>query len=183
MTEGIIVLDMINDFVYGELASKGAQNIVTALEELLDAADESGIPIIFCRDNHSSADPEIEVWGQHAMAGEEGSQVIPELSVYEGIEVPKRFYDAFHLTDLHPVLKELSVDEVILTGVSTDICVQHTAAGAFFRGFDIVVVEDCTASMDETTHEEALNYMKKMYGASTISSKELQKKWKKERVL
>ncbi len=182
MTEGIIVLDMINDFVYGSLASKGAKKIIPTLERLLDVAQENGHPIIFCKDNHSSADPEIEVWGKHAMAGDEGSKVIPELSVYEGIEVPKRFYDAFHLTDLHPVLRELSVDKVILTGVSTDICVQHTAAGAFFRGFHIAVVEDCTASMDENTHEDALEYMETMYGAEIVSSKKLEKKWKKERV-
>ncbi|MFO8109453.1 MAG: isochorismatase family cysteine hydrolase [Thermoplasmata archaeon] len=183
MTEGIIVLDMINDFVYGELASDGARNIVSRLEKLLQEAEEKDIPIIFCRDSHSSSDPEIDIWGEHAMADDEGSHVIPELSVYRGVEIPKRFYDAFHDTDLYLVLRELSVDIVVLTGVSTDICVQHTAAGAFFRGFDIIVLDDCTASMNKDAHENALNYMKKMYGAKVLSLKELKKKWKKERGL
>ncbi len=181
MTEGILVLDMINDFVYGKLASDGAKNIVPDFEKLLDTASENRVPIVFCRDNHSSADPEMELWGEHAMAGDEGSRVIPELSVYEGIEVPKRFYDAFHGTDLYPVLRELSIDTVILTGVSTDICVVHTAAGAFFRGFEILVVSDCTASMDEEKHQSALEYMEKMYGAEIITSKDLKKRWKKEK--
>ncbi len=178
MAVGILVLDMITDFVYGTLASEGAEKIVPELEELLRAARENEHTIIFCRDSHSNSDPEIHLWGEHAMAGEEGSQVIPELSEYHELDVTKRYYDAFYETDLHKVLKENSIDTVVLTGVSTDICVLHTAAGAFFRGLDVIIVSDCTASLGADRHESALEYMENMYGADIVESKELQKGWK-----
>ncbi len=179
MTEAVLVIDMINDFVYGKLGSEGARGIVDVLEDFLANTESYGIPIVFCQDSHSKSDPEMDVFGEHAMKGEEGAQTIPELSIYQGINIPKSFYDSFHLTDLHPILRELSVDTVILTGVVTDICIQHTAAGAFFRGFDIIVVNDCTAAVEESKHKSSLEYMENVYGAKLMSSEEIIKKWKK----
>ncbi len=176
MVAGILVLDMINDFVYGKLGSQGAKDIIPELKEFLCAAEERGLPIIFCRDSHLDTDPEMDLWDEHAMAGDRGSQVIPELSRYGELDITKRFYDAFFKSSLDKVLQERSIDTVILTGVATDICVQHTAAGAFFRGYDVTVVGDCTASLDADKHEAALEYMKKIYGAEIVGSKELQKR-------
>lgn len=173
MGVGILVLDMIDDFVYGKLASEGARDIVNEVQGLLQWACENDIPIIFCRDSHSDEDPEIELWGEHAMAGEEGSEVIDELTPYLSLEVTKRYYDAFFDTSLYELILEHSIDTVVLTGVSTDICVQHTAAGAFFRGLKMIVLSDCTASLDADRHESALEYMENMYGADIVTSEEL----------
>lgn len=178
MTSAVLVIDMVNDFVYGKLGSEMARGIVEPLQELLTEAESRGIPIILSQDSHVSSDPEMDVWGEHAMRGDEGAATIEDLDEFSGIKVPKRFYDSFHDTDLYRVLNQRDADEVILTGVTTDICIQHTAAGAFFRGFDVTVVSDCTAAVTEEKHERALEYMDEIYGADIKRYKKIVKGWK-----
>jgi nicotinamidase-related amidase len=122
-------------------------------------------------------DPEFEVWGSHAVAGSWGADIVDELKPRKGdFRVLKRKYSAFQGTDLDQLLRELKVDTVILTGVVTDICIQHTAADAFFRGYKIVVPRDCVEAVDAKTQEEAMRFMKKAYGPEITTSKDLMKK-------
>ena len=54
---------------------------------------------------------------------------------------------------------------------------RHTAADAFFRGYKIVVPEDCVDALTEKEHSEGLDYIKRIYGAEITKSNELMKKW------
>lgn len=76
-------------------------------------------------------------------------------------------------------MKNKNTDEVILTGVSTDICVQNTAAGARYRGFDITVLKDCSAAISEEKHSDALKYMKEIYGAEIMAFEDIIETWEK----
>jgi len=55
----------------------------------------------------------------------------------------------------------------------TEICIQNSAAGAFFRGYEIAVPEDCVASPDDSVHRASLKYMQRVYGANVTNSNEL----------
>ncbi len=175
--QAVIVIDMINDFVTGKLGSEHAEAVVPNLRDFLERAKEEDILKIFVQDSHEEDDPEISHWGPHAMRGEEGSETVPKLDGLANRKLNKRFYDSFYKTDLEKVLKKNEIDEVILTGVATNICVQNTAAGAFYRGFDIVVLKDCTAASSMQKHEEALDYMESIFGANILSSDEMIEKW------
>ena len=72
--------------------------------------------------------------------------------------------------DIASLLKKLGVDTLIILGVSTDICVQNNVGHAYFSGYKTIVPEDCTASIDEKAHEQAIKYMKNIYGAQITSS-------------
>jgi len=77
------------------------------------------------------------------MKGTEGSELVDELMPKEGDYVlEKRAYSAFHETGLDMLLRALGVYTVILTGLHTNICVRHTAADAFFKGYRIIVPID-----------------------------------------
>lgn len=77
------------------------------------------------------------------MKGTEGSELVDELKLKEGDYVlEKRAYSAFHETGLDMLLRTIGVDTVILTGLHTNICVRHTAADAFFKGYRIIVPKD-----------------------------------------
>ncbi|MGM0405376.1 MAG: cysteine hydrolase family protein [Thermoplasmatota archaeon] len=179
--EAVIVIDMIYDFVHGKFGGKGAQDIIDNLKTFLNEAENHGIPIIFVEDSHSSEDPELDVWGEHAMEDSEGSERISELKNINGIDVKKNTFDAFYGTELEEVLKCKDVEKVILTGVSTDICVQNTAAGALYRGFDITVIEDCTAAISEEKHSDAIKYMKEIFGSDIKTSKGKITEWKNKK--
>ncbi len=168
---------MINDFVTGKLGNERAESIIPNLEDLLEEASENDILKVFVQDKHQENDPEITHWGPHAMENEEGSETIPQLEGMANRKLSKRFYDAFYKTDLELTLRQHQIERVLLTGVTTDICLQNTAAGAFYRGYEIKVVEDCTEAMDEEKKEYALDYMRDVYGAEIVSSEEVIKRW------
>ena len=169
---------MVNDFVTGKLGFKGALDIVPNIRGLLAKARARRIPIIYVCDSHSPDDPEIRVWGEHSMAGTKGSKVVPELKPEKGEPVlTKNTYDIFSNTKLDGLLRKKDIKELILTGVVTDICIQNSAAGAFFRGYTVIVPEDCVASPDKKAHKYALDYMKRIYGAKITKSKDTIEGW------
>ncbi len=170
--KALLIIDMINDFVYGKFASPSAFSLIPNIKKLIRKAREKGVPIFFLTDSHFPDDPEISLWGPHAMRGEEGSQVIKDLEVDGAYVVEKTAYDAFFNTPLDVLLKAKKVDTVVLAGIATDICVMHTAAGAFFRGYKVEVVEDCVSTPWQENHKWALEYMKRVYGAKIIRAEE-----------
>jgi nicotinamidase-related amidase len=174
----VIVIDMINDFVTGVFKSERAAKIIPGIRALLDHARKQKAPVIYATDAHlPGVDPEFDVWGSHAEAGSWGAEIVDELKPKKSdFRVFKRRYSAFWETGLDQMLRDLKVDTVILTGVVTDICIQHTAADAFFRGYRIIVPKDCVEAVDAATQEAAIKFMKKAYGPEITSSKELLKK-------
>jgi len=108
------------------------------------------------------------VWGDHAMAGDAGAQVIPELEPHPGereLVSPKRAYGAFDGTGLDERLRALGVDEVVVVGQHTHICVRHTAYGALIRGYEITVPRDAVCAFEGVDEGEALAYLRSVYGA------------------
>jgi len=176
----VIVIDMINDFVTGVFKGDRTAKIIPYIKALLEHARKQKVPIVYANDAHlPGIDPEFDVWGKHAEAGSWGAETIDELKPQKGdFRVFKRKYSAFQGTDLDQMLRELKVDTIILTGIVTDICIQHTAADAFFRGYKIVVPKDCVIAADAATQEAAIKFMKKVYRPEITTFKELlKKKW------
>lgn len=176
----IIVIDMAKDFVYGKLKCERAWRIIPNLKKLVEEARKLEVPVIYVNDAHLPVDPEIKLWGEHAMKGSEGMQVIDEIAPREGDYVlEKRVYSAFYETGLDLLLRSLGVDTVILTGLHTNICVRHTAADAFFRGYKIVVPSDAVEAFTEKDHVEGLEYLKRVYGAEITTVDKLLEELKK----
>jgi nicotinamidase-related amidase len=181
VTQAVLVIDMIVDFVTGKLGFEKARAIVPTIRGLLEAARSRGVPVVYSCDSHRPEDPELRVWGEHAMAGTEGAKVIPELAPKPGEPVlPKCTYSAFFGTGLDEVLRGKGSQELVLVGVVTDICIKHSAADALFRGYRVTVLEDCTAALDERAHRNALDYMRRIYGARLMRSVELIEDWRGE---
>jgi len=176
----VVVIDMINDFVTGVFKSERAAKIVPNIKRLLEYARKKRVPIVYVTDAHlPNLDPEFEVWGPHAVKGSWGAEIIEELKPEKrDFRVLKRKYSAFQGTDLDMLLRELRIDTLILTGVVTDICIQHTAADAFFRGYRVIVPKDCVEAVDAPTQNAALIFLRKAYGAEITTTNELiKKKW------
>lgn len=170
----VLVVDMIHDFVYGKFRNERAIKIISNVKKILDVARDKMIPVIYLKDSHEKGDPEEKLWGEHAMKDSKGSEIIDELSPKKNdYVILKRTYSGFYKTDLDLLLKKLEVDTAILVGVSTDICVQNNANELFYRGFNIYVVQDGTASISEENHDSALNYMKNIFNAKIVSTEEI----------
>ncbi len=165
MRPAVLVIDMIVDFTTGRLGSPAARNIRPALMKFLTQARSKKAPVFYCQDAHVPSDPELKVWGPHGMFGTAGAKTDPLLKPKENEPViPKHTFDAFFGTDLDDLLKETGVNTVILTGVATEICIQQTAAAAFFRGYWVSVPRDGTAALEPEAHGKALQAMAKTFG-------------------
>jgi nicotinamidase-related amidase len=172
--KALIIVDMLNDFVDGKLANPKAQEITPPLQRLLEHAREQGWVIVFSNDAHDPGDPELKVWGEHAMAGDPGAEVIEELTPREGeIISEKHHYGAFDETGLDEQLRERGVDEVVLTGQHTHICVRHSAYGALIRGYEITIPRFAVCGFEGVNEEDALEYLKATYGANITTVDEL----------
>jgi len=178
MKTAVLVIDMINDFVTGVFKNERAMKIIPNVKRLLEFSRKQGVSIVYATDAHLlNVDTEFEVWGPHAVKGSWGAEIIDELKPKKGdFHVLKRKYSAFQGTDLDMLLRELKVDTLILTGVVTDICIQHTAADAFFRGYKIIIPKDCVEAVDTPTQDAAIKYLRKAYGCEITTSTELMKK-------
>ncbi len=164
----ILIVDMINDFVTGKFGSQKAIETVEKADKILQKI--SNVPIIFAKDSHIKNDPEFNVWGEHALDGTKSSEIVSILSEYPDFVIKKRHYDAFYDTDLDSLLRALEIKKIYLFGISTDICIIHTCAGAFYRYYDVSVVSDLCSSINERNHKSALNNIKINYGYHIINS-------------
>jgi nicotinamidase-related amidase len=173
----IIVVDVINDFVTGVLGSKRAGRIIPKVKRLLDHARENKIPVIYTCDTHlPNLDREFEVWPPHAMRGAKGSEVVDELKPQKNdFVIHKRRYNSFFGTELDMLLRELKVDTIVLVGLVTEICIQNTAAGAFFHGYHIIVPEDGVETISDEFQKAGLDYMKRVFGAEITTIEKLLK--------
>lgn len=181
--KAVIVIDMLNDFVTGALANPAGEAITPNIASLLDHARSEGWLVVFANDAHLPGDYEEKVWGPHALAGTSGADVIPELEPQDDdIVLPKRSYSSFYETGLESILRQYGVEEVILTGQHTNICVRHTSSDAFNNGFEISVPRDATAMFRTPDHsdaeyerlqQDALDYLVNVYGATITTVEEL----------
>lgn len=174
MQTGLIIVDMLEDFVNGKLANPAARPIIKPIAALAQQARRrADWVVVYANDAHQPGDFEFKVFGEHALAGSPGAQVIPELRPQEGdLVVPKRYYSAFTDTDLDTTCRVHSIGRVVLVGQHTDCCCRHTAYDAFRRGLDLTVVPDATCVYEPATEgrydqqqRTALDYLRTFYGA------------------
>jgi nicotinamidase-related amidase len=179
--EALIVDDVLEEFVYGKISSPRAKRIIAPTKKLIEAARKSRISIIYVCDAHLPSDPEMDVWGPHAMKGTKGAQVVRAIKPSVGDYIfEKRVYSSFQGTGLELLLRDLKVDTVVIVGLLTDICVRHSAADAFMRGFKVKIAKDCVEALSEKAQSEGLEYLEEMYGAEITTSEKISQSWSRE---
>jgi len=171
---------MLNDFVTGTLKIKRAEHIIPDLQRLIVAARKNDVPVIYSNDAHNPQDVEVtRRWGEHAIKGSKGAQVIPELEPDASRDyiIEKTTYSSFYETTLEELLRSLYKGEgaqtLILGGLHTHICIRHLAADAFFRGFHIIVAGDGVEAFTKEDHEQGLKYLENVYGAKIMAVNEI----------
>ena len=109
--------------------------------------------------------------GRLLVRGEHGWDFIDELQPgADEVIIDKAGTGAFHGTDLHDILRHKKIENLVITGVTTGVCVSSTVREAADRGYNVLVLEDCCAEPDKHTHDIAIELLKIEGGyLSTIS--------------
>jgi nicotinamidase-related amidase len=167
----LIVIDMQRDFLelggFGDALGNDVsllQAIVPTLKTLIAGIRSLGLPIIHtieCHQPDLSDCPPAKLkrgkgnltigseggMGRILVKGEPGNGLIPELAPLPGeVVIHKPGKGAFYATNLDSILKEQGITHLFITGVTTEVCVQTTMREANDRGYECLMVEDCTES-------------------------------------
>ncbi|MER2037887.1 MAG: isochorismatase family cysteine hydrolase [Solibacillus sp.] len=175
--KALIVIDYTYDFVAtdgkltcGEPGQAIEKNITALIEQFIQKNEI----VVFANDIHVENDPyhpETKLFPPHNIAGTAGRELYGSVKdVYEKykqsvISFDKTRYSAFAGTNLDLLLRERKIEEVILVGVCTDICILHTAVDAYNLGYKIAVPANAVASFNEIGHHWALSHFESTLGA------------------
>ena len=173
----LLVIDVQNDFANpsGKLYAKGAEKIIEPIKGLVEKARRAGTTIIYTQDWHVKGDPEFRVWGEHAVAGSWGAEIVEELKPRgDDVVVRKPSYDAFYSTPLDHLLRARGVKTIVLTGLLGNICVLCTAIGAAMRGYGLAIPVDAIYTIHEFDHIASLRFMREILKAVLTTSKDLE---------
>jgi biuret amidohydrolase len=177
----LLIIDMQRDFLepggFGAALGNDVsllRRTIEPMRALLDAARAGGLLVIHTREGHradlSDLPPTKKARGRFAtgigdpgpmgrilIRGEPGHDIIPELYPLPGEPViDKPGKGAFHATDLHAILANRGISQLLVCGVTTEVCVNTTVREANDRGYECLVIEDCCASYLPDLHRAAL---------------------------
>jgi nicotinamidase-related amidase len=185
----LVIIDMQRDFLepggFGAMLGNDVSQLRRAIEpnkRLLAAWRAAGLLTIHTREGHrpdladlSTAKKirgggdttigDVGPMGRILVRGEAGHDIIPELYPAPGEPViDKPGKGAFYATDLHTILQHRGITQLIVTGVTTEVCVNTTIREANDRGYDCLCVADCCASYFPEFHEFGLKMIKAQGG-------------------
>jgi ureidoacrylate peracid hydrolase len=173
----LLVIDMQRGLLADSLPTSipAGRKIIHRLARLIEDARRRGLLIVYTRMSHDfiGKGPYGKLWPSHfkedgqpiLRRGSDVFEITPELIVQPGdVVIDKDRYSAFFNTNLETILKDHQIENLIITGIASNVCSESTARDAFFRDYHVFFLSDCNAALDEEQHESALRNIRLCFG-------------------
>jgi nicotinamidase-related amidase len=155
----LLVVDMQNYFLDSKSPTftPGGLAILPNVAKLIKSFRKRKLPVIYTAHVHKSKelDGGILAWWWEGMIMEntKDAEIHPELAPLPQEKIIyKHRYSAFYNTDLEIVLRGLKIEDLVITGVMTNLCCESTARDAYFRDYRVFFPMDATGTVDEELH-------------------------------
>ena len=159
----LLVVDMQRFFldVTSPTFTCGGVAILPTVKRLMDVFRRASRPVIFTQHVHHPADLDSGImgwwWQGKCLEGSSESEIHPDLApTPEEKVVCKHRYSAFYNTDLETVLRCLKVEDIVVSGIMTNMCCESTARDAYYRDYRVFFLADGTGSISEEMHLASL---------------------------
>lgn len=170
----VVVVDMQNGFCHpdGSLYAPASEEAIEPVGRLVERGRDAGANLVFTRDVHPPEQfdgahyyDEFDRWGEHVLEGTWETEVVEELPVEAADHVvTKHTYDAFYRTDFEGYLDAHGIDDLLICGTLSNVCVLHTAGSAGLRDYRPVVVEDAVGYIEPDHRTYALEHANWLFG-------------------
>jgi len=146
-------------------------DMLPTVVHFLQQLRERGIPIIHQQLVYRETD-HVEYFNGRipCLEGTPGVEFVPEIEAHKDIVIKKRKDSGFYETNLDETLRGLGCDTIMLGGMQAQICIQTTGADGYFRGYNVIAVEDCITSTREEDKQRALDWIAGYCGRVMSSS-------------
>lgn len=155
----LLVIDMQNFFVGSRSGGLGPIDpaVLKNVKHLIDAFRKSERPVIYTRHVHKADGSDAGIlgwwWPDMIVEGSSDSEIHQDIKPRQDEKViMKHRYSAFYNTDLEIVLRCQQIEDIVISGVMTNLCCESTARDAYFRDFRIFFVADATGTAYEEMH-------------------------------
>jgi nicotinamidase-related amidase len=173
----LLIIDMINDFNFpdGETLFVKSLSIAENILALKQKVKEADIPVIYVNDNFGRWKSNFNILVDHCIHDNSIGKPIAKIlrPDEEDYFVLKPKHSGFYSTTLDLLLEYLNVETLILTGITSDICIFFTANDAYMRDYKIIIPSDCTTAISEKHHLTALENMSRITRATILPFQEL----------
>lgn len=173
----LLIIDMISgwDFPDAGKLLPGALEIAPRIASLKARCRRDGVPVIYANDNRGLWRSDFRMLveaslGAGGPAARIASSLRPDADDYF---ILKPRHSAFFRTPLELLLKDLKVERLVLTGVSTDQCVAMMATDARMREFEVIVPRDAVATQTRARNDACLRQLETAFGMATTSARHL----------
>lgn len=140
MKSALLVIDVQNVLCHGQWAAYDIDRVVDRINEVAAKARAVGAPVVLIQHEEDKGPLQFDT---------EGWRLYERLATRpEDVRIRKTATDSFYRTELHSLLQELGVTQVVICGLQSEFCVDSTVRGALAHGYPVVLVSDAHSTLD-----------------------------------
>jgi nicotinamidase-related amidase len=171
----LVVVDMLNTYEHADAEAliSSVREVLPNIASLIERARSAGVEVIYVNDIYGAWNEGRSELVERASAGPHGDLIAPIVPAEDTAFVVKARHSIFYETPLEYLLRQGTIERIVLVGQVTEQCILYSALDAYIRHFQVVVPPDAVAPIHPELHRAALEMMRINMDADLTPSAEI----------